>query len=356
MSLAQNYSFTDKLLHRLAFSTPFVQRILTDLENAIYKSKLSNIHSEKEVFITGLPRSGTTLLLELMYETGQFSTFTYRHMPFVESPLLWASLVGRFSKEGEKIERAHGDGMEVTYDSPEAFEEVLWLSHLKKVFVKEDKIEPLTRGTTSQNFAAGFKLLIKKLLLSASDNSRNRYLSKNNNNCCRLDVIKAIFPSSIILVPFREPFAHIGSLLKQHLQFSELHQDDDFSRDYMRWIGHYDFGLNFKPINFNGWLGNRNDYQSEAFWLEYWCVAYEYVLENLQENVFLVDFDKLLSYPEEVLTEIAAKAQLENTDSLINQSQKMRAPTSKPSNLTDVNKQLSQRSMNLYEALKEKAI
>ena len=47
-------------------------------------------------------------------------------MPFLITPMLWDSISRPFQKPGTVVERVHGDGMTVGYDSPEAFEELLW--------------------------------------------------------------------------------------------------------------------------------------------------------------------------------------------------------------------------------------
>ena len=82
--------------------------------------------AEKPIFITSLPRAGTTLILEALSRFPSVSPHTYRDMPFIMAPVLWSRLTGHFKKDGGLRERAHGDGMSVGYDSPEAFEEILW--------------------------------------------------------------------------------------------------------------------------------------------------------------------------------------------------------------------------------------
>lgn len=360
MSSVQNYSVLDKILHYMAFATPIIQRTLSDLEDNIYKQDLAKIHSKNEIFITGLPRSGTTLLLELFYNSDEFSSYSYRHMPFILSPLLWRKIAGSFSKESKKVQRAHNDGMEVSYDSPEAFEEVIWLSYLKEHIVQEDCIEPLTSKNTTKLFVKQFKQLINKILLSDNylDNHK-RYISKNNSNCSRLDLLTRIFPSATILVPFRNPLAHIGSLMKQHRQFSDLHKEDKFSLKYMRWIGHYDFGENLKPINFDKWLdtlSEKPDFDDQNFWIQYWCFAYGHILKQSNGNIYLVDFDRLLTNPNEVLASLANKANLKEPADFVLQASDIRAPTSEPIKSNNIDEELLNKANDLYIKLKESAL
>ena len=84
----------------------------------------SNYHHDNHVFISGLARSGTTIVMRRFYETNYFRSLTYRDMPFVLMPKIWRKVIGPFQQQGISRERAHGDGIKVTVDSPEAFEEV----------------------------------------------------------------------------------------------------------------------------------------------------------------------------------------------------------------------------------------
>ena len=63
--------------------------------------------------------------------------------------------------------------------------------------------------------------------------AQGRYISKNNGNIARLDLIVALFPAGEILVPLRRPLDQAASLLKQHLNFLKQHSESDFTRRYM---------------------------------------------------------------------------------------------------------------------------
>ena len=78
---------------------------------------------------------------------------------------------------------------------------------------------------------------------------KKRYLSKNNQNIRRVELISKIFPNSKILIPFRNPIQHAYSLLSQHKRFIEDSKKDKFVSHYMKWIGHTEFGPNYIPIN-----------------------------------------------------------------------------------------------------------
>ena len=145
MKFANQYSRTDRLLHRLAFSSKAIQLSLADIEDKVYRKQLSSITPERPVFITALPRAGTTILLNLLYETGEFFCHTYREMPFVLCPLIWQRLSRSLrAVEPEEMERAHGDGLTISPDSPEAFEEMIWRQFWARHY-KNDRIEPWIR-------------------------------------------------------------------------------------------------------------------------------------------------------------------------------------------------------------------
>lgn len=333
MPFARNYSFVERALHHLAFSTPFVQKALGELENDLYRTQLGHGDSGREVFVTGLPRAGTTLILELLYGTDEFRTFTYRDMPFILAPLLWRKVSKSFQQKATKRERAHGDGMEVSFDSPEAFEEIIWLAYLRDRIEHPKFLTPLSAGDCTEEFATAMRATIRKLLLPADDREAlvpaPRYLSKNNANISRIGVIAELFPTSTILVAFRNPLAQVASLMKQHERFLLQHEQDRFSKRYMRWLGHFEFGDNLKPINFEGWLkgGELPAPVDEEFWMSYWVATYTHVLKHRLDNVFFVDFDGMLREGRGCLERIADCVGIVHREKLVDAAATFRRPT-----------------------------
>ncbi len=112
MSSEQNYSALDRMVHRLAFSSRAIQLSAADVETTLYGSRFRHIAVERPVFITSLPRAGTTLLLEALNRLPGFATHRYRDMPFVSAPLLWDTLSGRFRKTAELSRDPGVDGRE----------------------------------------------------------------------------------------------------------------------------------------------------------------------------------------------------------------------------------------------------
>jgi len=362
VSLSDDYSLVDRGLHYLAFCHPAVQKALCEIENDLYGKRFGDIRSNNEVFVAGMPRSGTTLILELLYNTREFSTYTYRNMPFILSPIIWSGISGGFRKKSILKERSHGDGMQVSYDSPEAFEEVIWLAYLKEEIVKPDFLLPLGPDKCTPDFVRSLRNTIRKLLYlgrTAQEGSTDlRYLSKNNANVSRIGILSELFPDSTIVVPFRHPLAHAGSLIKQHHRFLKEHSTDPFSMRYMKWLGHYEFGRIFRPINFDDWLGELDTpYDANVdFWVEYWSRTYQYALDNKTSNVVFIDFDRLLGSGEQVLGSLAECIGLRDAQKLVGQGNRLRMPMSNRISSTECSGNTCQRACDIHEQLRIAAI
>ena len=262
----RNYNLIQKVLHDLVLSKKFINKSLYELEKIIYL-KNTDIKSHSHIFISSLPRSGTTTLLNFIYSLNEFGSLKYRNIPFIFSP----NFSKLFNKNNIiKKERMHGDGINYDINSPEAFDEIFFSCNKK--------------NTKNE--------LINYLQLILISEKKNRYLSKNNLNYKRIDLISSILPNSIFLIPVREPLQHSYSLLNQHLHFSRLQKKDDFIRRYMNYLGHNEFGLNHiawnKPINFND-LNNIN------YWLEQWTLFYKNIQEKYKnyKNCHFVVYEKL---------------------------------------------------------------
>ena len=290
--LAVSYGFFDRLVHRLAFRSPIIRSTAMDVENAMFRSKFESIEPMPPVFITSLPRAGTTLLLEVLHRFPSVATHTYRDMPFVLSPVLWARLTGSFHKRGELRERAHGDGMAISYDSPEAFEEILW-RELWPGKYGPDEIALWTADDVKGEATRLFLDHMRKIVALRCPEYRcnARYVSKNNANIARLDLVGKMFPGATILVPFRDPIQQAASLLRQHRKFTDVHGRTAFAKEYMADVGHYEFGAVHKPIAFPGFDRSADTFSID-YWLAYWVAAFEYVLQR-RERIVLVSYESL---------------------------------------------------------------
>jgi hypothetical protein len=354
-----SYGFLGRAIHRFAFAHPVIQKSLSDLENDLFRSRIAGVEVREPVFITGLPRAGTTLLLDLLYRTGEFAAHTYRNMPFVMTPLLWRRFSAGFGKSAEVNERAHGDGMTVSYDSPEAFEEAVWLLYLGRDILARKRIRTLSAADVTEEFGDVLALHMRKLIAahdSDDGSGQLRYLSKNNANISRLPALRHMFPDSKILVAFREPLAHIGSLMRQHGRFLEIHAADEFSRKYMGWVGHREFGADFAPIEFPGLQEVKVEARSVSaeFWLRYWTSAYGMVLSQMDAGIQLVDFDALVTHGRGSLSRLADRIGVAN--SFLARTDVLRAPTSTPVPPDRVPTELLNEARSVHEELKRRSV
>ena len=126
----QNYNFFQRLLHDILANYKFINKSLLEIEKILYLNK-RNFLNNNNVFITGLPRSGTTSLLNFDYSTNQFASLKYSNMPFILSP----NISKLFNKKNiKKKERLHSDGINFDLKSPEAFDEIFFNN--SKNFIK----------------------------------------------------------------------------------------------------------------------------------------------------------------------------------------------------------------------------
>jgi hypothetical protein len=357
---AGSYSALDRLLHRVAFRTTAAQLALADVEDRVFAGQLAACRVDRPVFVTALPRAGTTMLLECCAGLREFASHGYRDMPFVLVPCLWNRFSAAFRQHAERRERAHGDGMLIDFDSPEALEEVLWKAFWRRHY-RCDRIVPWTcdEESDADEFKDFFRNHIRKIALvrRGSDAPAARYLSKNNLNIARLGLLHRLFPDAAVVVPFREPLQHAESLLKQHRNFLRIHKEDRFASEYMRAIGHYEFGDNLRPVDFGGWFDRRQSRQSDclAFWLEYWAAGYRQMLAEGADFVRFIDYDALCENPRCGLALLADAIDCREPDALLAAADGIHPAKQRAVDTATVPAAVLQDVDGIYDALKNRA-
>lgn len=307
------YSRLDRLVHGLAMRDLDMQKLLARIEDRGFDKAHADVTGADPIFITSLPRAGTTLLLEIIAGAPQFAAHSYRDMPFLLCPLLWDAFSRRFRKPAETRPRAHGDGMLVGYDSVEAFEEIVWRAfwpgHFGAKRIRPWQAEERDGEGTFLPFLRQHMRKIIALGRRRGGGSISRYVSKNNANIARLGWLQRHLPDATILIPYREPAAHIRSLARQHANFLEVHGRDAFALRYMESLGHFEFGQALRPIDFDGWLdaANRLDARGLDFWAEYWIVAFGAVLRTAEERCVVFSYDGMCAAPVQGLGVLAER-------------------------------------------------
>ena len=165
----------------------------------------------------------------------------------------------------------HKDGIKINLQSPEAFDDVFF--------------QTFTDKQVLENLSSYISLILERY-------KKNLYLSKNNNNYKRIDLIQSILPNSKFIIPFRSALQHSNSLLFQHFHFCELQKKNKFILKYMSYLGHFEFGLKHQswnlPINFV-------DQFCLNYWLEQWFLFYEILIQKYSNNpsVIFVSYEAL---------------------------------------------------------------
>lgn len=292
---ANRYSGTDQIVHMLAFSSPVVLRAASALEDRLVR-RMPRDPETRPVFVTSLARGGTTAVLNALNDAPEIAAHTYRDMPFVTAPALWDRVAGGKKRGVERHQRAHGDGLEIDLDTPEAFEEVIWKMFWPEKF--QGNTIALWTGQDHKPDAERFlaRQMAKVVHVRQGDAPRSRYCSKNNGNIARIPFLLETFPDCQIVVPVRRPECHAASLLRQHENFLELQTKDDFIRRYMADIGHFEFGRIHKPIEFDGFDPDRFDAATGDYWLHYWTQAFREVLKH-RDRCRIVFQDDLRAKP-----------------------------------------------------------
>ena len=304
---AFNYGWAARMLHHIALDHRFFKEMTFDMDCMMTKRIAPKPVVTAPVYIAGLARAGTTILLEALYSTDLFKTLTYRDMPFVLAPYLWNKVTHKARLTEEmKQQRAHGDRIYVNYDSPEAFEEVFWMTFQKKAYVCGDRLLP---HEVDRNLQENYRIYVANILSRDGSFAGVRYLAKNNNNLLRIHAVKSAFPDSIFIVPFRNPLHHAKSLQLQHERFLNIHAEDPFSVKYMNWLGHFEFGAGFRPFHFTPEALPKNEREPARleYWLRYWESVYEVLMDQYGSDVVFFNHDKLCEQPERMFERLESE-------------------------------------------------
>lgn len=308
-AVQSDYSPASRMLHRLALGSQGMRSLCDDIDRRIAGARPEAVTVDRPVYVASLARAGTTVLLEALHRSGAFASLTYRAMPFVMAPWTWGALsrprrAGSAGPEDGR-ERAHGDRLLVSVDSPEAFEEVFWSTWAARSTRDVDGLRPA--GEPDPAVLVRYRNWVRRILArDAGRGGERRYLCKNNNHVLRVDWLFAAFPDALVLTPFRDPADHVQSLLRQHRRFLDRHREDPFSLEYMDWLGHHEFGRHFLPFKVApGVVPDDAEALLEPdYWVSYWTAVYRYLLERHGERLLWFDYERFCDQPGVVLTEL----------------------------------------------------
>jgi len=294
-----------------------------DWESGMLRDEIDGIPIDRPIFIAGLARSGSTILLELLAGHDETATHRYRDFPPVLTPRAWNWFVDH-AQGGEPTprERAHRDRIEVTPDSPEAFEEVIWMAFFDRLH-DPARSAVLTADVDAPRFEAFYRDHIRKMLALRGG---SRYLSKANYNVTRLAYLLKLFPDARFIVPVRDPVAHIASLMKQHRLFVRMAEGNPRILRHLQRTGHFEFGPDRRPINAGDDKATAriarlwSDGRDLEGWADYWALVYGHVAHLLETDplvgaaVHIVRHEDFCDDPSGVMRNTLAHCDLEAED------------------------------------------
>ncbi len=358
MQVDSDYNSIERLVHWLALEFRFVRELSFDVERLFFLPPKQHVSSkitkqisnpaDGAVYVCGLARSGTTILLHILDEIKDFRSQTYRDMPFVLAPNLWKMITQHDNSPAIAEMRAHGDNLMVHFDSPEGFEEVFWRTFSrinldKQCFgVEEPTLDAL------ENFA-DYRALVANPTSTRAHHFTYRYLSKNNNNLLRLNTLSRD-PTATLLLVYRDPIATARSLYYQHQRFSIAHSTDDFTRHYMRWLAHHEFGLDHLPFDFAlPEMDVTLKPDNPNYWLGYWNAVYLHVLAQSESPFYLVNYDVLCDEPEQMLKSIFARLHVDADAKFL--AQNIRSPSVECKPADEFNSEWVRRAQKTHQQL-----
>jgi len=275
------------LQSRFFAGTAGLWRKLADIESAAVRERVEDIPLDRPIYVTSLPRSGTTIVTEMLERHPEVTSHRYSDFPNVWTPYWRNYLLQKTRREVPvPTERAHRDRIQVSNDSPEAVEEVLWMHFFPG---QHDPVRSQVLGPENRDpeFDAFYRDHIRKLL---AVRGANRYLAKGNYNVARISYLLSLFPDARFLIPVRDPVHHVASLMKQHELFRTASEQDPRVGRQLAMAGHFEFGPVRRAVLYEdpqageaiatAWREGR---EAEG-WSLYWAATYRYLLDLLDTN------------------------------------------------------------------------
>ncbi len=337
----------ERLLQRVALGSAAVRDIAFDIERQRFGRAAADIAARQPIFIAGLARAGTTILMRALHDGGDCASLSYRDLPFPLAPNSWAQVAGRARRHVDTVERGHGDGLAHDLDTPEAIEELFWKHHEGPRYCTAEGLRPIApTAETTALFEAYVRLVLHRY-------ARPRYISKNNNNILRLPALVAAFPDAILVHPFRDPLQQAASLRAQHRRACALAADDPFRGRFMSWMGHHEFGADRRPFRLTGSAPARHDPDGIDHWLAAWIETYAFLLDrpaSVGRNQVFVDYDALCRSPAAAAPAIGRALAMRTTPNLA----RLRIPA--PHAATTADRDLLGLAQALHQRLRQRCV
>jgi hypothetical protein len=293
-------------------------------ESSLLAEQLRPITIRMPIFICGLARSGSTLLHEVVCTHPNVATHRSKDYPMLFTPFWWRRATANL-RPGPPRERSHQDRVTITTESPDALEEMLWMAFFPHC---HDPSVCNLLGATDHHphWESFYNFHIRKLLLAEG---ANRYAAKANYHVARLPYLARLFPDVKFLIPVRAPASHIASLIRQHRLFSQGQRKHPRALAYMRRSGHFEFGLDRRPMHLgdgervrrirSAWA-NGDEVRGAAM---YWDMVHGYLARLLATDTqvrnatLVIPFETLCASPAEVLRTVLRHCELPEAEPVI---------------------------------------
>jgi hypothetical protein len=297
---------------------------LGDIESMMLSPQISQLPIRQPIYVCGLARSGSTLLHEIVTSHASVATHRLKDYPFVSTPYWWRR-ASAFIRPTPARERPHRDKMMVNSESPDSIEEMLWMAFFPGCH-DPNVDNRLQYRDRNKEFDAYYLNHLRKLLLVEK---AVRYAAKANHHVARLEYLLRLFPDAKFVIPVRAPAGHIASLIRQHRWFSSGHGQSPQSLAVMQRSGHFEFGLDRRPINLgdservkrirDAWSGGNEI----LGWARYWDMIYRYLAELLESHreirkaAIVVRFEELCRAPAEIVQRVLEHCNLPDAKPVI---------------------------------------
>jgi len=320
------------LVHR----HPSVWRWFGQLESRQLVEEIRPLTVRMPIYICGLARSGSTLLHEVVASHPHVGTHRLKDYPMLFTPYWWRRVSPKPRPQPPR-ERLHHDGVMVNSESPDALEEMLWMAFFPHC---HDPSVSNVMGSEDCHLAFEdfYDRHIRKLLLAER---ATRYAAKANYHVARLSYLIRLYPHARFVIPVRSPASHIASLMRQQNWFAQGQSEHPRALAYMKWSGHFEFGLDRRPIHLGDGERVRRIQSAWSAGEEvrglamYWDMVYDYLARLLEANspvrdaALVVRYESLRTDPRGTLRAVFAHCALPDAEGLVERhASAIRSPTS----------------------------
>lgn len=309
----------DFLLARLSqiFRRPL--RWAGEVETSLLAGRLASISITRPIFICGLARAGSTMLLELVSKIDGVATHRYCDFPFLTVPYLWNQYIARFQAAEQPVERPHKDRIHITRMSPEAMEEPLWAAWFPDLHSSAVATRRLPGDIPCEPFEKFHRDHLKKMLLIRGG---IRYAAKNNYHTTRIEYLSRLYPDAEFIVPVRHPLSHVESLVQQHRLFCQYARQEPRVPQYLAAAGHFEFGPQRVPVCIEEAEGQRivgcwkkgDDHGGYSI---QWREIYNFIRKtqqshsSLSQRIHIVRYEDFCDAPQQEFTALLSRIGLE---------------------------------------------